>query len=349
MFPMNKYFFLYLYIFIVCLCSISCRSNSSSGDSKKKCPDGNDTISISSGSGNFTISDNTISFLVHALNKENQTPIFEEFKNPLGEQENSILDPGGFGWRTTNYSNIFFPLSDNQSYQVRIGTWNFKVKDSELICLTTRSGTISNIPRIKVQPYITGSTFTSDSIIPALDIMKSIYSNNGVTLDVSETITLTEEKYNVVSIDFNHAITSDMVSIGLSDRVNVYFTNFEYSNSLGISAGIPGSQGLVGNRNGVLISLDAHIKNSNLNDQLLGETIGHEIGHFLGLFHTTEPDPKYHDPISDTPECSFTTANQCGKQYGADNLMFWSSWANGNQDNLTEGQVYVLKRALIAK
>ncbi|MEC8237379.1 MAG: hypothetical protein VX063_06860, partial [SAR324 cluster bacterium] len=73
------------------------------------------------------------------------------------------------------------------------------------------------------------------------------------------------------------------------------------------------------------------------------------MGHFLGLFHTTESNGTDHDPISDTPECSFTTANQCGKQYGADNLMFWSSWANGNQDNLTEGQVYVLKRALIAK
>ena len=366
---MNKYFFLYLYIFIVCLCSISCRSNSSSGDSKNQCPDGNDPISISSGRGNFTISDNTISFLVHALNKENQTPIFEEFKNPLGEQENSILDPGGFGWRTTNYSNIFFPLSDNQSYQVRIGTWNFKVKDSELNCLTTRSGTISDIPRIKVQPYISGSSFTSDSIIPALEIMKSIYSNNGVTLDVHETITLEESKFTKVSPDFTNKITSEMVSKGDKDKVNLFFIT-DYSDKtsyLGNAAGIPGSQGLKGSHNGVLINLSAHKTGENLDDQLLGETAGHEMGHFLGLFHPSESKAKYFDPITDKPENYFDpiadtpecTSGQistldCENQ-GANNLMFWTAYSileknNGKkQDNLTEGQVYVLKRALIAK
>ena len=79
------------------------------------------------------------------------------------------------------------------------------------------------------------------------------------------------------------------------------------------------------------------------------------MGHFLGLFHTTESNAIDHDPISDTPECFFTYAYQCGQQYGADNLMFRTPWENylgnriGDQDNLTEGQVYVLKRALIAK
>ena len=42
-------------------------------------------------------------------------------------------------------------------------------------------------------------------------------------------------------------------------------------------------------------------------------------------------------------------AEECGQEYGADNLMFWDAWDNGNQDNLTAGQIYVLKRALIAK
>ena len=98
-----------------------------------------------------------------------------------------------------------------------------------------------------------------------------------------------------------------------------------------------------------------HKRDGPLDNQLLAETAGHEMGHFLGLFHTTERNGIYHDPISDTPECSFTTANQCGQQYGADNLMYWTLWEDssgnriGNQDNLTEGQVYVLKLALIAK
>ena len=94
------------------------------------------------------------------------------------------------------------------------------------------------------------------------------------------------------------------------------------------------------------------------NSQLLGETAGHEMGHFIGLFHPSESAGTLFDPIADTPQCPLSqnsnndsklTAEECGQQYGADNLMFWDSWENGNQDNLTEGQVYVLKRALIAK
>ena len=110
----------------------------------------------------------------------------------------------------------------------------------------------------------------------------------------------------------------------------------------------------------MLINLKAHEydNGSGLNNQLLGETAGHEMGHFLGLFHPSESAGTLFDPIADTPQCPLSqnsnndsklTAEECGQQYGADNLMFWDSWENGNQDNLTEGQVYVLKRALIAK
>ena len=172
-------------------------------------------------------------------------------------------------------------------------------------------------------------------------------------LDKSQTRTITlDNKYSDVSRYFHNSLTSEMVSLGDNDKVNLFFIN-DYTDAgsslFGNAPGIPGSQGLKGSYNGVLISLSAHKTGVSLNDQLLGETAGHEMGHFLGLFHTTESNGIDHDPISDTPECSFKTANQCGKQYGANNLMFWSSWASGNQDNLTEGQVYVLKRALIAK
>ena len=177
-------------------------------------------------------------------------------------------------------------------------------------------------------------------------------------MDVEDTETL-ESKYSQVSSNFNKSTTSEMVSQGDEDKVNLFFiTDYTDAAYLGNAAGIPGSQGLKGSHNSVLINLSAHKTGGSLNDQLLGETAGHEMGHFLGLFHPSESAGTLFDPIADTPQCPLSqnsnndsklTAEECGQQYGADNLMFWDSWENGNQDNLTEGQVYVLKRALIAK
>ena len=81
-------------------------------------------------------------------------------------------------------------------------------------------------------------------------------------------------------------------------------------------------------------------------------------GIFLDFFILQKAQELYLIRLQTPPQCPLSqnsnndsklTAEECGQQYGADNLMFWDSWENGNQDNLTEGQVYVLKRALIAK
>jgi len=39
-----------------------------------------------------------------------------------------------------------------------------------------------------------------------------------------------------------------------------------------------------------------------------GQTLAHEVGHFLGLYHTTELDRSFHDPLGDTPECTAAMA-----------------------------------------
>jgi Pregnancy-associated plasma protein-A. len=196
------------------------------------------------------------------------------------------------------------------------------------------------------------------NISSALNIMKNIYAKNGINLDIKDTETL-ESKYSHVSYKFNNSLTAEMVSKGNKDEVNIYFiTDYTEPSStiLGNSSGIPGSQGLKGSHNGVLINLSAHKNEGNLDNQLLGETAGHEMGHFLGLFHPTENSGNLFDPISDTPKCTSgqISTSDCENQ-GANNLMFWTIYSasdrsNGKkQDNLTEGQVYVLKRALIAK
>jgi len=310
---------------------------------------GNDLDPNSSGNGLFKIKSGTVSFLIHATSTTNMRPEFNSLKDPDGNELLTTL--GEFAWQSYGYSNLLVPISS--SYDPKPGIWSYSATNYSQLKLKKRTSDLSETPTIKVQPYISGS----DDITSALNIMKSIFSTNGINLDIEDTETL-ESKYSQVSYNFNNSTTSEMVSQGDEDKVNLFFiTDYKEPNStiLGNSSGIPGSQGLKGSHNGVLINLSMHKRNGPLDNQLLAETAGHEMGHFLGLFHTTESNGIDHDPISDTPECSFTTANQCGKQYGADNLMFRTPWEDlsgkriGDQDNLTGGQVYVLKRALIAK
>ena len=313
---------------------------------------GDDLETKSLDNRSFEVSSGTVSFLIHATSPSSIRPQFTSLKDPDGNEIMTNL--GEFAWRSYGYSNVLVPISSN--YSAKQGVWSYSVSNYSQLSIGKRTIAISSVPTIKVQPYITGTTYTSDNISSALTIMKNIYSTNGVTLNVLETITLSESKFSRVSYDFTNSDTSEMVSKGLSDRVNLFFiTDYTDKELYGNSSGIPGSQGMVGSHNGVLISLEAHGDSSSLDNQLLGETAGHEMGHFLGLYHLIEKNGVQFDPISDTPECSSASAKTCGSEYGANNLMFWSPWTNslnvrlGDQDNLTEGQVYVLKRALIAK
>ena len=313
---------------------------------------GNDLNPNSSGNGLFEIKSGTVSFLIHATSATNTKPQFNSLKDPNGNELLTTL--GEFAWKSNGYSNLLVPISS--SYDPKPGIWSYSATNYSQLKLDMRTSDLSETPTIKVQPYISGS----DNISSALNIMKSIFSTSGINLDVEDTETL-ESKYSQVSYNFNNSTTSEMVSQGDKDKVNLFFiTDYTDAAYLGNAAGIPGSQGLKGSHNGVLINLSAHKteEGGSLNDQLLGETAGHEMGHFLGLFHPSESAGTLFDPIADTPQCPLSqnsnndsklTAEECGQQYGADNLMFWDSWENGNQDNLTEGQVYVLKRALIAK
>ncbi len=100
-----------------------------------------------------------------------------------------------------------------------------------------------------------------------------------------------------------------MVTQGRADAVNIFLVDeVEGGGVLGIAAGIPGSLGIEGPHNGVLVSLGSHLSgpffNQSLNNQLLAETIVHEAGHLLGLWHPTEDNGVEFDPLDDTAECS---------------------------------------------
>ena len=116
---------------------------------------------------------------------------------------------------------------------------------------------------------------------------------------------------------------------------------------LGKAGGIPGPPLLQGSyHSGVVVSMsDYYWHGSNKAAKLVSETMAHELGHQLGLFHTTESDGSYHDPLADTPECTndgngdgVVGAWEC-EGAGGDNLMFWSTNLSAN---LTADQRYVI-------
>ena len=232
-----------------------------------------------------------------------------------------------------------------------------KPKSNDRVSIALRTGSTPSAATITIQPYITGTIWSASDISVALIIMKRIYSKNGITLTINDTITISDTQYTKVSETFINSTTSALVSQGVTEGVNLFFIeDYSVSDNLGNAPGIPGSMGTANSWNGVLISLTAHVFGSTLDSQLLGETAAHEMGHQLGLFHTTESGGTAFDILTDTVECrnGNISAEEC-EGYGAENVMFWTPWttssrsAGKKQETLSSHQQHVLKYSPIAK
>ena len=326
--------------------------------------------------GFFVVPSNGISFLLSVFKDDNASIMFSSLNDPDGID---ILSPsstpnlyndatgsvGEKGLSKAGYSNVLVPQSPD--FSAKAGTWTFKARTNDRVSLALRTGSTPSAATITIQPYITGTTWSAGDISVALIIMKRIYSKNGITLTINDTITISDTQYAVVSGTFTDSTTSALVTQGSAATVNLFFIE-DYSGSwsgiLGNAAGIPGSMGIANSWNGVLISLSAHASGSTLKSQLLGETAAHEMGHQLGLFHTTETGGTVFDILTDTAECLNSTkdfdrngkmsAEEC-EGYGGENLMFWTAWntssrsAGKKQETLSSHQQHVLKYSPIAK
>jgi hypothetical protein len=316
--------------------------------------------------GFFVVPSNGISFLLSIFKDNNASTTFYSLNDPDGID---ILSPsstpnlyndstGSVGEKNLSkagYSNVLVPQSP--SFSAKAGTWTFKAYSNNRISMALRTGSTPSAATIAIQPYITGTDWSASDISVALIIMKRIYSKNGITLTINDTITISDTQYAAVSETFTNSTTSALVSQGVTESVNLFFIeDYSYSGSLGNAAGIPGSMGIANSWNGVLISLNAHKSGSTLESQLLGETAAHEMGHQLGLFHTTESGGIDFDILTDTAECrnGNMTAEEC-EGYGAENVMFWTAWdtssrsAGKKQETLSSHQQHVLKYSPIAK
>ena len=319
--------------------------------------------------GFFVVPEDGVSFLLSIFLGSNYNIKFYSLTDPDGtdilsaSSTPNLYNEASGRLGSSGYANVLVPQSP--SFSAKAGTWTFKAYTNDRVNLALRTGSTPSAATITIQPYITGTTWSAGDISAALSVMSSIYSANGITLTINDTITISDTQYASVSETFTNSTTSALVSQGVTESVNLFFIkDYSDSENLGNAAGIPGSMGIANSWNGVLISLTAHVSGSTLDAQLLGETAAHEMGHQLGLFHTTEKWGTEFDIISDTAECAkssldnnddgVVSAEECDG-YGANNVMFWTTWttssrsAGKKQETLSSHQQHVLKYSPLAK
>jgi hypothetical protein len=349
--------------------STNCTTATASGSSTGSGDYTVSTLTLSSNSASFTLPSNVLSLVVSATGCS--SPRLSSLMRADGTNVLGLTSPNGvdaylvFAYGHSDYVNFLVPL-DN-SLTATSGSWTVTTNSAATGAkVVVRSGTTSDTPSLTVQPYLTGTTYSVSDLSTALTTMQTIYSNNGVTLTVNSVQTISGSQYTSVSPSFIDSTTSALLNQGSASVVNLFFVeDFSGSNSglLGISAGIPGSLGVAGNHNGVLIGLTGHAEGGSLPSQLLAETAAHEMGHFLGLYHPTEREGTLYDPISDTPQCSSSndsdgngnvSAEEC-ESYGGGNVMFWTAYSTSSrnsgktQDNLTSNQVHVIRYSPLAQ
>jgi len=324
--------------------------------------------------GFFVVPEDGVSFLLSIFLGSNYNIKFYSLTDPDGtdilsaSSTPNLYNEASGRLGNSGYANVLVPQSP--SFSAKAGTWTFKAYSNNRISMALRTGSTPSAATIAIQPYITGTDWSASDISVALIIMKRIYSKNGITLTINDTITISDTQYAAVSGTFTDSTTSALVTQGSTAAVNLFFIEDYppppsiWSGILGNAAGIPGSMGIANSWNGVLISLTAHVSGSTLDAQLLGETAAHEMGHQLGLFHTTEKWGTEFDIISDTAECAkssrdnnddgLVSAEECDG-YGANNVMFWRPWttssqsAGKKQETLSSHQQHVLKYSPLAK
>ena len=319
--------------------------------------------------GSFVVPADGISFLLSIFLGSNSSIKFYSLTDPDGtdilsaSSTPNLYNEASGRLGSSGYANVLVPQSP--SFSAKAGTWTFKAYTNDRVSIALRTGSTPSAATITIQPYITGTTWSAGDISAALSVMSGIYSANGITLTINDTITISDTQYAEVSGTFTNSTTSALVSQGVTEGVNLFFIeDYSDSESLGNAAGIPGSMGIANSWNGVLNSLSAHASGTTLDSQLLGETAAHEMGHQLGLFHTTESGGTVFDILTDTAECLNSTkdfdrngkmsAEEC-EGYGGENLMFWTAWntssrsAGKKQETLSSHQQHVLKYSPIAK
>ncbi len=313
----------------------------------------------------FSIPANAVSFQLYMRHGDAELACLNQVVNPtnvdiLAIGARSILNGG------VDYCSALVPKGPQ--FVAQAGRWRYRiiaannVPDDIRVTLALRTGALpTNASTLAVQPFLASATRAAVDIQPALEEMRRIYAQAGITLQIAKTIVLTEPAFRIVSDDFTNPITRQLVVRGRAGFVNLFFVDdfARGAGLLGITAGVPGELGKVSNRNGVLIGLSGHLDpNQQLNANFMGETTAHEMGHHLGLFHTTELNGRLFDILPDTPICPRATRDrnrdgimslmEC-RGLDANNLMFWTGNGIIRQTGITPDQAHVVNFSPIAR
>ncbi|MFT7687335.1 MAG: hypothetical protein ACI9FB_002687 [Candidatus Azotimanducaceae bacterium] len=240
----------------------------------------------------------------------------------------------------------------NPSISVEAGNWKYSLGTLEdsltsidlnnlTLDIVVRKGPLPNLQAnfpatLKIRPFLTSSSISEEEITSILSEIGKIAIQNKIKLEVEPITVITEARFEEVSSNFEDTDTAELVTMGDPDKINLFFLeSFSGSNGgglLGISGGLPGTMGIKGKFNGVLINATATRGGpDDFYVRTTAEITFHEMGHFLGLFHTTERLFGIYDVIDDTPECTAaehdTNSNriadisECPDGF---NLMFWN-------------------------
>ena len=312
-------------------------------------------------SGSFEIGEQTTSFLLSAFS--NGTARIVSLISPSGRDEVAYLESTAGGLTSFGdgvYDNYLVPMRPDIAAQA--GTWRYQISGADSLKLTVREelGTSTSAATLHLQPYLT--TTTSRDLSEVWSRVETLYTSNNLQVIIEEPVQIGTGEYAVVSSSFFDTMTQALVSQGGADTVNLFLLEDFRSagGTLGIAAGIPGSLGMEGPYNGVLVSLSAHESGffrPVLQTELLAETIVHEAGHLLGLWHPTEENGIEFDPLDDTPECSLSpydtnrdgsvSAEECLGR-GGENIMFWTSLSSGRQEAFSTDQQSILQQSPLA-
>ena len=214
---------------------------------------------------------------------------------------------------------------------------------------------------LTVHPFLTATGITELELQSVLDRFVVIAADNNINVVLQPTTIITDPRFSEVSKDFNAPTTSELVSMGGALTVNLFFLDSfageSGASTVGISGGLPGTQGIKGGFNGVLINalavqggtVEFYVRNT-------AQFAFHEMGHFLGLYHTSEGDFSGHDVIDDTSECDATLHDTNGNGIAElsecpdnANPMFWNPDLSNAQALLSDDQRTVLFHAPVAR
>jgi hypothetical protein len=312
----------------------------------------NSTV-LTSPSTLFNISDDTVSYSITLQGEDvlssGQNLFIASLTNPSGSGPSPIQRNVVFC--DTGLCSALVPRKP--SIEAETGNWQYGLGTLEdslsaidvnnlSLDIVVRKGPSPNLQAnfpasLKIKPFLTASSIAESELALVLSQIEKIANDNKIKVEIDPITVITDPRFEEVSSDFEDVDTAELVTMGDADKVNLFFlesfSGFNGGSLLGISAGLPGTMGVKGKFNGVLINATVtRIGPDEFYARTTAEITFHEMGHFLGLYHTTERLFGINDVIDDTPECtaaehdvnnnSVADIPECPDGF---NLMFWNT------------------------